>query len=164
MWILKCNHVFAKARVVPYALRSRVEKELEHLERDGVIEPVQFADWATPIVPVMKRDGSIRICGDYKQTVNKAVKMNAYPLPWIEDLFASLSGGISFSKIDLAHAYQQLRLDSESKKLSTINTQRGLFQYNRLPFGIASAPSIFQQTMESILQGLPHVAIYIDDI
>ena len=115
-------------------------------------------------MPVVKKDGSVRICGDYKVTVNQVAKTDTYPLPQIKDLFASLAGGTSFSKLDLAHAYQQIPLDDESKKYVTINTQKGLYRYNRMPFGIASAPSIFQRTIESILQGLPHVCVYIDDI
>ena len=82
----------------------------------------------------------------------------------MEDLFADLAGGKVFSKLDLAHAYQQIGLDNASKKLTTINTHRGLFQYNRLPFGISSAPSIFQRTLESLLAGLAKVSIYLDDI
>jgi len=129
--------------VNPYALRAKVDQELERLEKAGVIEPVQFAEWAAPIVPVLKRDGSVRVCGDYKVTVNQAVKPDTYSLPRIDDLFTALSGGKIFSKLDLAHAYQQIALDEESKKLVVINTQKGLFQYNRLPFGISAAPAIF---------------------
>ena len=106
----------------------------------------------------------MRICGDYKLTVNQAAKTDTYPLPRIEDLFASLSGGLTFSKLDLAHAYNQIPLDDDSKTCVTINTLKGLYRYNRLPFGVASAPSIFQRTMENLLQGLPHVSVYIDDI
>ena len=100
-----------------------------------MIEPIQFADWAAPIVPVMKRDGSIWICGDYKVTVNRASHLDKFPLPRIDDIFASLSSGKKFTKLDLAHAY--LPLDEASMKLVVINTQRGLFRYNRLLFGIA---------------------------
>ena len=106
----------------------------------------------------------MRICGDYKLTVNQAATTDSYPLPRIEDLFASLSGGQLFTKLDLAHAYQQVPLTDDSKVYTTINTHKGLYQYTRLPFGVASAPSIFQRTMENILQGLPHVCVYIDDI
>ena len=113
---------------------------------------------------MLKRDGSIRICGHYKVTVNLAAKTDTYPLPKREGLFASLSGGKLFSKVDLASAYQQIPLDEQSKEYTTINTPKGLYCYNRLPFGVASAPSIFQRTMESILQGINHVCVYLDDI
>ena len=90
--------------------------------------------------------------------------MDTYPLPRIDDLFASLAGGQAFSKLDLAHAYQQIPLDEESKRLAVINTHKGLFAYNRLPFGVSAAPPIFQRTIESILQGIPNVCVYLDDI
>ena len=129
-----------------------------------MIEPIQFSDWAAPIVPVIKSDGSVRICGDYKVTVNQAAKVDHYPIPRIDDLFASLSGGKKFTKLDLSHAYQQVQLDEASRQYVTINTHKGLFQYNRLPFGVSSAPSIFQRIMETLLQGIPGVCVYIDDI
>ena len=155
---------FCKPRQVPYSMRSKVEAELQRLQDTGVIEPVPYSDWAAPIVPVLKRDNSVRICGDYKLTLNREATPDVYPLPKIEDLFANLSGGESFSKLDLAHAYQQLHLDEESKKYTTINTSRGLFQYNRLPFGVSCAPAVFQKTMETLLQGIPGVCSYLDDI
>ena len=153
---------FYRARPVPYALRMKVETELDRLTEAEVLQPIEFSDWAAPIVPVVKRDGSVRICGDYKLTANQVTSTDTYPLPRIEDLFASLSGGKVFSKLDLAHAYQQVPLDEESKKFTTVNTHKGLYRYTRLPFGIASAPSIFQRIMDSILQGLPHVCVYLN--
>ena len=149
---------------MPYALCSRIEQELHRLETAGIIERVEFAEWAAPIVPVSKPDGSVRICGDYKTTVNRVAKRDPYPIPRIEDLFASLAGGKLFTKLDLAHAYQQIPLDEASKQFIVINTHKGLFQYNRLPFGITSAPAISQKAMESILQDIEHVTVYIDDI
>ena len=149
---------------VPYALRPKVDQALEKLEAAGIVECVELSEWAAPIVPVVKRDGTIRVCGDYKLTVNQATQVDAYPLPLVDSLFASLAGGTSFSKLDLAHAYQQLCLNEDSRRYVTINTHKGLFQYTRLPFGVASAPAIFQRTMESLLRGLPHVCVYLDDI
>ena len=155
---------FYKARTVPFALREKVEQELERLEKQDIIIPVKFADWAAPIVPVEKRDGSVRVCGDYKLTVNKVAKTEVYPIPRINEMFASLAGGLKFSKLDLSNAYQQIQLEEGSQKYVTVNTHKGLFQYKRLPFGVASAPALFQRTMESLLQGLPSVCVYIDDI
>lgn len=77
---------FYKSRPVPYTLRSKVETELSRLEGQGVIEPVTFSDWAAPIVPVVKRDGTVRICSDYKLAVNTVAKTDSYPLPRIEDI------------------------------------------------------------------------------
>ena len=156
--------LYHKARSVPLALKEKIETELERLQVQGIIEPVQFSKWAAPIVPVIKSDRSVRICGDYKVTVNRVAKLDKYPLPLIDDLFASLAGGKRFTKLDLSHAYQQIELDEQSRQYVTISTHKGLFRYNRLPFGVASAPSIFHRTMENLLQGIPGVCVYIDDI
>ena len=111
---------FCKARTVPYAMRRLVEEELQRLEKEGIIDDVPFADWAVPIVPVLKSDKkSLRLCGDFKLTVNKALKLDKYLIPKIEDLFSKLTGGKSFSK---SQAYQQLMLDEESRKYVVINT------------------------------------------
>ena len=74
--------------------------------------------------------------------------------------------GRTFTKLDIAHTYQQLHevLDEESSKLATVNKHWGLFWYKRLPFGISVAPAIFQRTMESLLQGIPKICVYIDDV
>ena len=73
-----------------------------------------------------------------------------------------LHGGKVFTKLDLAHAYQQVELDEESQKMVTITTQRGLYKVKRLLSGVASAPSMFQRIMESLLQGIPGVTVFID--
>ncbi|XP_059413408.1 uncharacterized protein K02A2.6-like [Carassius carassius] len=155
---------FFQARVVPYAIRPKVEAELDRLVKQGIISPVRFSEWATPIVPVVKKGGNVRICGDFKITVNPALCVEHYPLPRIEDLFASLAGGQRFSKLDLSHAYLQVPVNVNSRKYLTITTHKGMFSYNRLPFGITSAPSIFQRGMEQVLQGLPYVHCFLDDI
>ena len=155
---------FFKPRKLPYAMMSIVEEELTRLQTLGIIEPVKFSRWAAPIVPVLKEDNTARICGDYKLTVNQCSTLEEYPLPRVEDLFATLSGGKLFTKLDMSQAYQQLQLDEESKEFVTINTHKGLFKYNRLVFGVNSSPAIFQRTMDTLLQGIPHVAVYLDDI
>ena len=82
----------------------------------------------------------------------------------MKDLFSNLSSGKTFTKLDLSQAYHQLELDEQSKQYTVINTHRGLFRYNRLPFGISSAPGIFQRAIESLLSGIPKVINYLDDI
>ena len=141
-----------------------MENEIDRLVEKGVLQKTDFSDWAAPIVPVPKSDGSIRICGDYKVTINPSLQVDQYPLPRPNDLFTCLTGGKLFTKLDLKAAYQQMLLDESSSEMVTINTTKGLFRYTRLPFGVASAPAVFQKTMDTILQGMQHVICYLDDI
>ena len=156
--------IFRKARAVPLALRERVEKELDKLVQQDILEPVRYSQWATPVVAVSKADGTLRLCGDYKVTVNQVTKTDSYPLPRFEDLLAATSKAQFYSKLDLSQAYQQLVVDEATQELLTINTHRGLFKVKRLAFGISSAPGLFQRVMETLLQGIPGVVIFLDDI
>ncbi|XP_029696863.1 uncharacterized protein K02A2.6-like [Takifugu rubripes] len=140
------------------------EKTENFQVESGVLEPVTTSEWATPIVPVPKKNGGIRTCGNFKVTLNPVLAAEQYQLPLIEDLFAGLVGGKKFSKIDLNQAYLQMHVEEQSRKLLTINTHKGLFRYRRLPFGITSAPALFQRAMDQILTGLPGVQCYLDDI
>ena len=126
--------VFHRPRSIPYAIKESIEKELERLEKEGIVQKVEHSKWAAPIVSVPKGEGQIRVCGDYKVTVNANFDVDQHPLPKPEDLFASLAGGQKFSKLDLKHAYQQMMLDTESQKYVTINTHKGLYCYTRLPW------------------------------
>lgn len=107
----------------------------------GILEKVDSSRWATPIVTVLKKDGGIRICGDFSIIVNPALIVDEHPLPTIESLFASMSGGTIFSKIDLKQAYLQLPVAEADKEILTF-THKGLFRCNRLMYGVASAPAI----------------------
>jgi Reverse transcriptase (RNA-dependent DNA polymerase) len=156
--------VFRKPYNVPFALRDKVKQTLEEMVRDKIIFPVTRSDWASPIVVIEKKNGDLRICTDFKGTVNKVIDVDTYPIPHVEDIFAVLSGGRFFSVLDLSGAYQQLKIAEESQKYFTINTPFGLFRYTRLTYGIASAPAIFQRVMEEILKGIPKVCVYLDDI
>jgi transposase InsO family protein len=156
--------LFHRPRPVPFALKGKVSAELDKLESQGVITKINRSDWAAPIVVVPKADNSIRICGDYKVTVNKAVQGEVYPLPTAEDIFATLSGGEVFTKLDLSSAYQQLELSEASQQYLVINTHQGLYRFNRLSFGVSVAPNIFQKVMDQVLQGLQGVTCYLDDI
>ena len=155
---------FCRARTVPYSLRKAIEEELDSMVAEGLAERVSFSEWATPVVPVHKKDGSVRLCGDYKITLNPELQVNQYPLPTPEDLFATLNGGRVFSKLDLAKAYHQVELSSKSQDMTTINTHKGLYKLLRLPFGIAPAPAIFQEILDKLVVGIPGVCVYLDDI
>lgn len=155
---------FFKARSVPFALKKKVESELERLVSCGVLKPVNHSEYATPIVPVLKENGKIRIAGDYSVTLNKDLVIDKYPLPRIEEVFAKLGGGEHYSKIDLKNAYSQFRLSEKSQLLTTINTTKGLFKYTRLVYGLANAPAIFQKSMENLLSGIDGVSIWLDDL
>ena len=137
--------------------------ELKRLEDSGVVEKVTYSDYATPVVPIMKPDGSVRICGDYKITINPLLDVPEHPMPKPAELFAQLNGGQRFTKLDMSQAYAQLMLDENSRKYVTINTHLGLFRYRRLPYGISAAPAIFQATMDKILAGIK-VGCFLDDI
>jgi len=102
---------------------------LERLEWLWVSKKVKHSEWATPIVPVPKTDGAIRICEDYKVTLNPVLKVDQYPMPVPEDLFATPAGGQTFTRLDLSQAYQQVPLDLESQRYVTISTHQGLYRY-----------------------------------
>ena len=122
---------------------QKVEEELTRLVEEGTLEPVDYSDWAAPIVAVVESDQkSVRVC-DFQMTINPVSKLNRYPIPKVENFFAILERGKTLMKLDLSQAYQQLKLDTESRKYIVINTHKGLFHYTRLPYSISSAPGIF---------------------
>ncbi|XP_022833967.1 uncharacterized protein K02A2.6-like [Spodoptera litura] len=155
---------FLKARPVPFPLRKQVEEQLTQMINDGILTPVRYSKWATPLRIVKKDDGSLRICGDYRSTVNMAIDVDTYPLPAATESFVKLSGGRIFSKLDLKQAYMQLRVDHDTAMLLTLNTPLGLMRMNRLAFGVNAAPGIFQRVMSSALAGMDGVACLLDDI
>ena len=155
---------FHKSRSVPFALRDKVEEALRAQVAAGELIPVERSEWAAPIVVVQKKDGGVRICGDFKVTINPVICPQVYPLPTPEEMFSALANGESFTRLDLARAYRQMKVKPECQHLLTINTHLGLFRHTRLPFGISTAPSLWQKAMAQILQGLQGVIVFIDDI
>ena len=155
---------FTKARNVPFALQDAVDVELDRLVMEGVLKPVPFSEWASPIVIVPKADSTVRICGDFKRTLNPYIENEVYPTPSNEEIFAKVQGGQKFSKIDLRQAYLQLELDDDAKKYVVINTSKGLMEFQRMANGIKPASGRFQNVMESILRGIPMVGIRTDDV
>ena len=156
--------VFVKARRVPYALKEQVERELDKLEKNGVIKKTDRSCWASPIVVVPKADNTVRICGGYKSTINQSVEDEQYVLPTTQDLYTALVGSKVFSKLDLSHAYAQLNVDKESQEYLTIATHKGLYSYLKLPYGVKSSPKIVQAKMDQILLGVEKCVCKQDDI
>lgn len=150
--------------MVPYAFREQVESELEKMVAQGILRPVKSSEWATPLVVVPKPGGKVRICGDYSVSVNPQVTVEHYPLPRVDEVFNNFRGCGIFAILDLKTAYLQLALDEASRKLLTVTTHLGLFEFLRMPYGVSSAPAIFQSVMDKILLGLTKVACYLDDV
>jgi hypothetical protein len=157
--------VFMKARSLAFGLRPAVENNLRSLVADGILRPVKSSSWATPIVVVPKpSDARVRICGDYRITVNRHIKQTGTTTLEVDDMFLGMQGCKFFSKLDLSNAFLQVPLDEPSKEVTTINTMFGLFQYNFLPFGLNVWPGIFQRAIDEVLAGRPNVRSYQDDI
>jgi hypothetical protein len=145
-------------------MREKVELALEKEEKDGILKPVDFSQWASPIVTVLKPDGSVRLCADFKITINSELQVHSHPFPTVQDIFAKLHGGEKFTKLDMSRTYNQIELDEDSQNLCVINTHKGLRKYTRLMFGVAPAPMHFQRRMDQILSGCKGAGWYIDDI
>lgn len=94
---------YHRPRTIPFAIRDAVGRELDKLEAEGIIKRVDFSEWAAPVVVVPERDGRLRLCGDYKVTINPYLRVDAHPLPRSEELFAKLAGGEKFTKLDLSN-------------------------------------------------------------
>ena len=112
------------ARPVPFALKAAVERELDRLESEDILKKVSYSDWAASLIPVPKTESTIRLCGE-KVTINPHLKVNQYHLSKPDNIFATLTGGKWFSKIDLRQAHQQMKLAEISHSYVTINTHRG---------------------------------------
>ena len=108
---------------------------------------------------VPKNDGGIRICGDFKVTINPVICPQVFPLPTPEEIFSTLANSESITKLDLSRAYKQMQVEEECQPLLTVNTS-----YSRLPFDISTAPALWQKAMTQALQGIPGIVHFIDDI
>lgn len=131
--------VFVRARPVPLALQERVETLLNRLVEEGVIEKVDFSDWATPVVPVVKPNGTIRLCADYSCSLNKQIEVPQHPLPRFEDVFSNFSGSRHFSTLDILNAFLHMPVSEATSHTLTINTHKGLFRCKRLMYGVSAA-------------------------
>jgi hypothetical protein len=156
--------VFHRFRPPPYALMDPIEQELNSLVRDDIIEKVDASEWATPIVVIPKAKNRVRICGDFKATVNRFLRVDQHPMPRMDEIFFRLRGGVEYTVLDIHQAYLHIVVAPEDREMLTITTHLGLYRYKRLAYGLASAPAIWQRTIESILAGVEGLGILMDDL
>lgn len=151
-------------RRVPFALRGQVDKMVEEMLERGVIEPSK-SPWASPVVLVSKKDGSLRFCVDYRK-LNAITKLDVFPLPRIDDSLDALAHTQYFTTLDLASGYWQVPMEPQSQEKTAFCTPSGLYEFRVMPFGLCNAPATFQRLMESVLGGLARNScmVYLDDI
>ena len=151
-------------RKVPLPLREKVKEELERMEAMGVISKVDLpTPWCAGMVVVPKRSGAVRICVDLKP-LNESVLREVHPIPTVDDILGELSGATIFSKLDANSGFWQIPLAAKSRLLTTFITPFGRYCFNKLPFGISSAPELFQKRMSILLEGLDGVVCLMDDV
>jgi len=160
------NHLPIKQQPfrTPVVRRENVAEMISAMEKYGVVQP-STSPWASPVVLVPKKDGSLRFCVDYRK-LNSVTRKDVYPLPRIDDILDALGGTKYFSTLDLASGYWQVELDDDAKAKSTFTSCKGLYEFTRMPFGLCNAPAMFQRIMQRVLAGLEWKScfVYIDDV
>ena len=148
---------------MPHAYRDIVKTELEQMERDGIIERSR-SEWAFPIVLVKKKDGTLRMCVDYRR-LNAVAEADAYPMARVDDLIDSLGKAKYVTTLDLARGYWQVPVHEESRPRTAFATPYGLFEFKVMPFGLHGAPATFQRMMDDVLRECSdYAAAYLDDV
>ncbi|PAA89168.1 hypothetical protein BOX15_Mlig023350g2, partial [Macrostomum lignano] len=150
-------------RRTPLSLKEKVQAEIDQLLADGIVEEIQASEWISNLVVVPKPDGKIRICNDLR-CPNKAIVPDKQPLPTFEELTTEFKGSTLFSKLDLNSSYLQLELAEDRRDMTAFITEKGLYRYKRVCFGLNSAPAAFQKVLSKILHGCSGTVHYIDDI
>ena len=151
-------------RRMPMARQARTEGDLRELLRKGVIEE-SGSPWGSALVIVGKKDGTERLCVDYRK-LNLVTRKDSYPLPRMDECIESLGGNKYFIALDLEAGYWQIAMDEADKEKTAFISSLGLFQFKVMSFGLCNAPATFQRLMDKMLDGLKFkkCLVYIDDI
>ena len=151
-------------RKIPFTQREKVKEELDRMEKLGVIRKAEGpTEWVSSLVVVKKPNGKVRLCLDPRD-LNKAIQREHYPMKTVEEVAAELSDAKVFSVLDATSGFWHIKLDEKSSELLTFDTPFGRYQYLRMPFGINSAPEIFQKRMTQAFEDLSGVKTIADDI
>ena len=153
-----------RARRLPPYQREEARRLLSDMLSKDVIQR-SSSPWASPVVLVGKKDGSIRFCIDYRK-VNSITRKDAYPLPHMDDTLDTLTGSKWFSTLDLISGYWQVEIEKKDREKPAFCTSDGLFEFKVMPFGLCNARATFQHLMDMVLAGLKwtNCLVYIDDI
>lgn len=148
----------------PLAHLETIDEQVEEMLAHGIVEPAA-SPWASNIVLAKKKDGSMRVCVDYRN-INQITYQDTYPLPHIDTCLNALQGASWYSTLDLRSGYHNIPIRESDKDKTAFITRRGSFRYNVMPFGLTCAPSVFQRLMDLVLCGLTYEAcmVYLDDI
>ncbi|KAJ1519211.1 hypothetical protein ONE63_011183 [Megalurothrips usitatus] len=157
--VLKDNAIPVKHRAykIPFGLTDVTNNLLDQWTQSGRAIRVRQAEWASPCFPVPKKDNSYRLVVDFKKSLNPQLRVDFYPIPSPEEIFAELSDCSVFVSLDLKDAYMQVPLHKDSQELCVVTTPKGFYKLTRLVYGVASAAAIFQNVMEEILFNIPKV-------
>jgi len=152
----------SKPYPVPFALHKGIEKEVERMLKLGLVE-YSMSPYSTPMIAVKKKDGSNRLCLDFRK-INKITVFDAEPMPNQGAIMAKISNGKYFSKIDLSKGYWQIPLDKDSRKVTAFQTSKGLLQFTVMPFGLINASATFNRLMRILFGDVKNVETFVDDI
>ena len=147
---------------IPFALEGTLQRELQKWIELGIVEK-STSPFCSPLLAVKKKDGSHRFCLDCRQ-LNQQTKVDQEPISDPQNIFAQLSSATWFSKLDLAAGYWQVPLSMEARPLTAFKTRQGLYQFCVMPFGLMNAPATFSRLMRQVLDGLPNIFCYLDDV
>ena len=139
------------------------KKDLDRLEKLGVLTKRNRSEWAAPSFIIPKKDGRVRFVSDFRK-LNRQLKRAPYPLPHIKDMLYKLSNFSYATTLDLIMGYYNITLTDAAKQLCTITTPFGKYEYSHPPMGVCIAPDVFQDRMSSLFDDLEAVRVYIDDL
>jgi len=156
-----------RVRRIPVAARQEVAKLLSSMQKSAVIQP-SSSPWASPVVLVKKKNGTLRFCVDYRK-LNSVTKADSFPLPRIDDILDQLGQSKCFTTLDLKSGYWQVQIHPDSRDKTAFITHEGLYEFRVMPFGLMNAPASFQRLMQRVFADLmteeqQFIAVYLDDV